>query len=93
MLTHEKIRLAVAKKAKGYPIKKVFYFGSYAEKEATRKSDLDLLVEFNKTISLLTLIGLKQDLEDELNISVDVIPYPVPKDSILEIDKMVNIYG
>ena len=92
MLTHEKIVDAVAKKAERFSLKKVSYFGSYAEGNATEKSDLDLLVEFSKSVSLWTLFGLINDLEDELNIPVDVVTVPVSKKSYIEIGKTVVVY-
>jgi predicted nucleotidyltransferase len=94
MLTHDQIREAVAEVAKLYPIKTVHYFGSYADGNATEKSDLDLLVEFSKVpISLLVLSGLKIDFEDRLNTSVDVVPIPLSEDSFIEIGKVVTVYG
>ena len=92
MLTHEKIVDAVEKAAKEFPLTKVSYFGSYAEDRATEDSDLDLLVEFDKkNVSLLTIIGLKYKMEDELGIPVDVIHAPLPQGSILEIGKVVSV--
>ena len=94
MLTHEKICAAVAKTAEFHPIKTVSYFGSYADERATSESDLDLLIEFQKPrISLFMLSALKLDLEDLLNVSVDVIHAPLPKDSLLEVKEMVLVYG
>lgn len=94
MLTHEEIRSAVAKTAELYPIKKASYFGSYADGCATEKSDLDLLIEFEKPrISLLVLSGIKIELEEILKIPVDVIHAPLPKDSLLEPQKEVLVYG
>ena len=93
MLTHEKIVEAVAKKAERFPLKKVSYFGSYAEGNATEESDLDLLVEFaNPPVSIWTIFGLQNDLEDELNIPVDVVTVPVSKKSYIEIGKTVVVY-
>jgi uncharacterized protein len=48
-------------------------FGSLARGEGTENSDLDLLVELEAGRSLLDLVGLKQDLEDLLHRSVDVV--------------------
>jgi len=95
MLTHEQISLAVNKVAESYPIKKVSYFGSYADGNATEDSDLDLLVEFkpDEKISLFEVSGIKIDMEDLLNIPVDVIPLPLPENSIIEINKVVRVYG
>ena len=92
MVTHDQIATAVAKIAPTYPIKSVAYFGSYADNCATEKSDLDLLVEFTRK-SLLELIGFKQEMEEELGMSVDVVPYPLKHDTILETERIVSIYG
>ncbi|MCD4795426.1 MAG: nucleotidyltransferase domain-containing protein [Bacteroidales bacterium] len=35
-----------------YPIKSIAIFGSYAKKEQTEESDLDLIVEFNEQIGI-----------------------------------------
>ena len=79
MLTHEQIVQAVEKAATKFPFKKVLYFGSYADGKATEKSDLDVLVEFPKDarISYLDVMDFKQDLENELCISVDVVGLPL----------------
>ena len=93
MLTIEEIKNTVAKIAPQYNLKKVTLFGSRANGTAKENSDVDLLVEFPRGSSLLDLIGLKYDLEDIWNLSVDVISAPIPEDSILEIDKEVEIYA
>ena len=80
MLTHEKIVEAVSLFVDEYDLESVSYFGSYATYSAVEESDLDLLVKFKGSkISLLHIIGLKQDLEDYLGISVDVIKLPLSK--------------
>lgn len=50
-------------------------FGSYATGEAKKKSDLDILVEIKKNISLLDLIGIELTLKERLNKKVDLIEY------------------
>jgi len=92
MLTHEQIVEVVTKTAKEFSLTKVDYFGSYADGSATEESDLDLLVEFKESVvSILTVIGLKQYLEDELNKPVDVIHTPIPEGAIIEIGKTVRV--
>ena len=93
MLTHEKIVEVVRKAVNVFPLTKVSYFGSYAEGRATKDSDLDLLVEFDTAdVSLLTIIGLKHEIEDMLGIPVDVIHAPIPKGALLTIEKEVVVY-
>ena len=50
-------------------------FGSVARNEATRESDIDLLVELDPTgkLTILDLIGIEQDLEKLLGRPVDLI--------------------
>jgi len=93
MLTHEKIVDAVAKTAMRFSLKKVSYFGSYADGNATEQSDLDILVEFAcPNVSLLTIAHVKYDLENELNIPVDVIHVPLPQGAIIKIEKTIPVY-
>jgi len=53
--------------------KDVRVFGSLARGEGNEGSDLDLLVTLGEGRSLLDLVGLKQDLEDLVHRSVDVV--------------------
>ena len=93
MLTHEQIVNAVEKAATKFPLTKVSYFGSYADGNTTEQSDLDVLVEFTTdAISLLKIIDLKHNLEEELSIKVDVLHAPLPEKSRLKIRKMVSVY-
>ena len=92
MLTHGMIVQAVKKAADEFSLTKAAYFGSYAEGRATDESDLDLLVEFQEpAVSILTVIGLKQYLEEKLSKSVDVIHAPLPRGAIIEIGKTVPV--
>lgn len=95
MLTIEQIIAAAQTVAKEYPITKIELFGSYANGTNTPDSDVDLLVEFDKNsvITLLTIIGIKDRMEELLGTPVDVIHSPVSKGSILEIDKVVPLYA
>jgi len=47
-------------------------FGSVARGADTPNADVDLLVEFLPPLSMLTRVGLIDDLESELGVSVDV---------------------
>ncbi|MBD1399337.1 nucleotidyltransferase family protein [Pelovirga terrestris] len=48
-------------------------FGSRARGDDRPDSDLDLLVDFRKTKSLLTLVSIEQELSDSLGIKVDLL--------------------
>ncbi len=50
-------------------------FGSYVRGEATEKSDVDILVDFPKGMSLFDVAELKYTLEDSLGKSVDLVDY------------------
>jgi len=57
MKTIEEITEAVSKFASENDLKSVRLFGSYAEGKATENSDIDLLVEYNETPTLLNYLG------------------------------------
>ncbi len=48
-------------------------FGSTARGEASAESDIDLLVEFSKRKSLLTLVALERQLSAALGKKVDLL--------------------
>ncbi len=57
-------------------------FGSYARGEESNKSDLDVLVEFEKEANLLHLVGLSLFLEEKLHLPVDIVPYDSVREEI-----------
>ena len=73
--------------ASNYRVSNIRVFGSQLRGEETADSDLDLLVVFEKP-NLLDQIALKQDLEDVLGMSVDILTddaiHPLLKSRILE---------
>jgi len=78
-----------------HQVKRAGIFGSMSTGEFTRKSDVDILVELGKDISLLEFVGIKYELEDSLGRSVDLVEYqaikPRLKDRILS--EEIRIYG
>ena len=93
MVTLAQIRAAIRKIVQNYPIKKILLFGSYAQGVANDNSDLDFLIEFNTpAISLFTISDLKYRMEEELHVPVDLIHGPLPEDSFLKIEKVIDIY-
>ena len=52
---------------------KIGIFGSFARGDYKKGSDIDILVEFKESPTLLTLIKLENDLSEILGIKVDLI--------------------
>ena len=67
------IKMAITPIAEQYGISKVFLFGSYAKGTANENSDIDLLIEKGKPMSLLKLSGMRQECEEALKLSVDLV--------------------
>ena len=67
------IRNAITPLAKQYGLKRIYLFGSYAKGTAKETSDIDLLIEKGRSLSLLMLSGFRQDVEEKLNMPVDVV--------------------
>jgi len=66
-------REEIARIAARHGARNVRLFGSHAHGEPTPNSDVDLLVELAPESTLLDLIAIKQDVEDLLGCSVDVV--------------------
>jgi len=57
-----------------YGVIELGIFGSYVRNEQKESSDVDILVEFEKPISLLKIVTLENTLSDLIGIKVDVVP-------------------
>jgi len=58
---------------KEYNPHKIGIFGSFARGDNKKGSDIDILVEFKDSPSLLTLIKLENDLSEILGVKVDLV--------------------
>lgn len=54
-------------------VKSVSIFGSYLHGTQKVNSDIDLLLELEKTVSLFTLAEIQLNLEEKLGIKVDLV--------------------
>ena len=57
-----------------YRIEKIGIFGSSARGDMNSESDIDVVVVLEKQ-DLLNLIGIKQDLEEQFSVPVDIVSY------------------
>ena len=58
---------------KNYKVKRMGVFGSMARNEHGKNSDVDILVEFEETISLFKFIELEDHLKKILRKKVDLV--------------------
>jgi predicted nucleotidyltransferase len=60
---------------KKFKVESIGIFGSYVKHQQKRKSDIDILVEFEETanLSLLDFIGLENYLTQVLGVKVDLV--------------------
>lgn len=77
-----------------YGIKTLSLFGSYAKGDPTTESDLDLLVEFQKPLGLITFIKVEQELSELLGYKVDLVSrnslHPYLRDEVLSSAQVVH---
>jgi uncharacterized protein len=59
--------------AEQYGVKEIGIFGSYVRGEQQRKSEVDILVDFTRSLSLLEFIHLENELIDLLGVKVDLV--------------------
>ena len=76
-MTIEKIKEAMELMSKNYPVERAYLFGSRADGTNRSDSDIDLIIEFTKRVSLLTISSMKIELEEMLNLEVDIVHGPV----------------
>ena len=62
------------KLAERYKVKSLGVFGSFTRKAQTRRSDMDILVEFDETPNLFEFMELEEHLSKTLHVQVDLVP-------------------
>ena len=72
-MNKEKLYKQIIEYLRRYSPERIAVFGSYARDEETKKSDIDLLVNFGNDITLLDLVEMKENLYKVLGIKVDII--------------------
>ena len=59
-------------------------FGSYARNENLQSSDIDILVKFKSTLSLLQLVHIERLISQKLGIKVDLVTEGAIKNRIVK---------
>jgi predicted nucleotidyltransferase len=72
-MNQSEIKNIILNHLKGFDPIKVGIFGSFARGDNKKGSDIDILVEFKESPSLLTLIKLENDLSEILGVKVDLV--------------------
>ncbi|MCB0496097.1 MAG: nucleotidyltransferase domain-containing protein [Cyclobacteriaceae bacterium] len=67
-----------------YNPQRIGVFGSYAREEDNEESDIDILVNFQNTLSLLDLVRIRRELSLELGKRVDIVTEPALKNQKLK---------
>lgn len=68
-----RLRQEMPRLRKEYNVRSLSVFGSYVRGEQKKRSDVDMLVEYEKTPDLLQLVNLQYHLGDVLGVKVDLI--------------------
>ena len=72
-MNQSEIKNIILNQLKEFDPLKIGIFGSFARGDNKKGSDIDILVEFKESPTLLTLIKLENDLSEILGIKVDLI--------------------
>ena len=74
-MTTNMIKTTVADYFKTQPVLKAWLFGTYSRGEQTNESDVDILVQYDRSqrIGLLKIAGMHIDLENLLGHKVDIV--------------------
>ena len=72
-MTHPQIEQTLVAILKKHEASRIGIFGSRARGDSNTESDLDVLVDFNTSKSLLNLVSIEQELTDAIGIKVDLL--------------------
>ncbi len=77
MKTIEEIKETLTEHKEGlkerFKVKELGIFGSYVRGEEKEGSDIDILVEFEEPVGLISFVGLKNYLSDLSGVEVDLV--------------------
>ncbi|GAB64323.1 MAG: nucleotidyltransferase [Candidatus Jettenia sp.] len=79
--------------AEKYRVKEIGIFGSYARGEQKKRSDVDILVEFEEVPDLFKFLELERYLEELLGVRVDLVRKEALREELKDtvLNEVVNI--
>lgn len=90
--TIDEIKKILKEFLKDKPVYQVILFGSYAKNEATKESDVDLIIDTNSELKGFALLKLICQIEEKLKKNIDGFEkYEIIEDS--SIDKEIKETG
>jgi hypothetical protein len=72
-MEHQEINSKIISYLSQYGPERIGIFGSFARQEENEDSDIDILVKFKETISLLDLVRIHRELSALLGKKVDLV--------------------
>ena len=72
-MSTQAMQKTIADYFKTQPVLKAWLFGSFARGEETEESDVDILIQPEKSVGLFKLSGMHLDLQDLLRTRVDLV--------------------
>ncbi|MDZ7634745.1 MAG: nucleotidyltransferase family protein [Bacteroidales bacterium] len=72
-MDYNEINTSIINYLRPYNPERIGIFGSFARREHTPASDIDILVKFRKTISLLDLAKIHRELSQILGREIDLV--------------------
>ena len=83
-MNFEKLKRNILGVIANYPVKRAAVYGSFARGDSTDGSDVDLLIETSKPVTIFQILQLEIDISEITRRKTDIVEYAAIKDSIRE---------
>jgi predicted nucleotidyltransferase len=83
-MIRQEIIISIINYLKPYKPLKIGLFGSYARGEERQESDIDLLISFRNTLSLLQIVRIERELSEITGRKIDLLTEPALKNMKLK---------
>lgn len=77
--TIEEVKKKVLPVLKRYGAKKAGLFGSLVRGKMGNRSDIDVLVDLPRNLSLIDVVGIQQEIEEVVGRKIDLVEYAAIK--------------